>query len=368
MNRHRRKAMMGGLLAALVLAVAIVIGSGNLAHFDIALLGYTVATLFAAFAVTYRWLMWLQRPPTVMYWRRLGGPNRAARGSARFLLRSLTVAIRCLIADFVANRFIWRRGRLRGFAHGCIMWGCISAVAITFPLVFGWVHFETVPGDLASYSVHVFDCAIAEFPIVSLLGFMIFYALVWSSLLVVAGATLALIRRLRDRGAAALQQFGEDFLPLLLLLAVSVSGLMLTVSSTWLRGMGHEFLAFLHAAAVIFALLWLPFGKLFHVFMRPAHLLVAVYKDAGRTGERAYCRRCGEAYASARHVADLLAVERQLGYRYEIDETRHYQEICPPCRRALVCLAHADLWETPSPFSREPQVSAALAPSPAARG
>jgi tellurite resistance protein TehA-like permease len=28
------------------------------------------ATLFAAFGITYRYAMWIQRPPTRMYWRR----------------------------------------------------------------------------------------------------------------------------------------------------------------------------------------------------------------------------------------------------------------------------------------------------------
>ena len=29
--------------------------------------------------------------------------------------------------------------------HQCLFWGCLLAAAITFPLVFGWVHFETPP-------------------------------------------------------------------------------------------------------------------------------------------------------------------------------------------------------------------------------
>ena len=39
------------------------------------------------------------------------------------------------------------------------MWGCILAFAITFPLVFGWIHFETLPGDLESYRTFVFGFA-----------------------------------------------------------------------------------------------------------------------------------------------------------------------------------------------------------------
>ena len=63
-----------------------------------------------------------------------------------------------------------------------------------------------------------------------------------------AGITLALWRRLRDRGALALQEFSADFLPLILLFAVSVTGLALTFSAALLRGSFYEFLAILHAA------------------------------------------------------------------------------------------------------------------------
>ena len=47
-------------------ARVIVLGSRNLEHFDAALVGYTFATLFAAFGITYRYAMWLQRPPTAL--------------------------------------------------------------------------------------------------------------------------------------------------------------------------------------------------------------------------------------------------------------------------------------------------------------
>jgi hypothetical protein len=345
MARERQKATCAGLTAALALAMLVVLGSGNLDRFDAALLGYTFATLFAAFGVTYRWVMWLQRPPTALYWRR-GGQLLLRNGwSSRHGLRMLGR----LLVDFAGNRFIWRRGWMRGAAHWCIMWGCVIALVITFPLVFGWVHFTTAPDDWSRYRLHIFGMAAGEFAIASLFGFIVFHGLVWSSLLVIAGVVLALRRRLRDRGAAALQQFGEDFLPLLLLFAISVTGLLLTVSYTWMGGYAYDFLAILHAATVIFTLLWLPFGKLFHVFMRPAHLAVGAYKDAGRAGDQAHCRRCHAAFASRMHIEDLIAVERELGYRYEIERapTPHYQWICPACRRALVCLAHAGLWTKP---------------------
>src|SRR5690242_52124 len=64
------KSAVSGLIATAILAGLIVLGSRNLHHFDAALVGYTFATLFATFGITYRYSMWLQRPPTRMYWRR----------------------------------------------------------------------------------------------------------------------------------------------------------------------------------------------------------------------------------------------------------------------------------------------------------
>src|SRR3989442_13612753 len=70
MAREKSTATAWGLLFTIVLAILIVVGSRNLEHFDAALVGYTFATLFAGFGITYRYAMWLQRPPTRMYWRR----------------------------------------------------------------------------------------------------------------------------------------------------------------------------------------------------------------------------------------------------------------------------------------------------------
>ena len=119
---------------------------------------------------------------------------------------------------------------------------------------------------------------------------------------------------------------------------------MLTASSTWMKGYAYDFLAILHAATVIVTLVWLPFGKLFHVFQRPAQLGVSFYKDAGERGEQARCLRCGAAYAPKIMVDDLAVVERQLGFTYELPDGGHYQQVCPKCRRALFGLAQGKLW------------------------
>ncbi|HEX4824224.1 MAG TPA: hypothetical protein VFV19_07905 [Candidatus Polarisedimenticolaceae bacterium] len=345
MHREVRNAAAWAGLLTLALGALIVAGSRSLAHFDAALVAYTFASLFAVFGITYRYAIWLQRPPTAVYWRR-GFELFLRRGHLGSNLRLLVTR---LVSDFGTNAFIWKRDKLRGLTHMLLMWGCVLAAAITFPLVFGWLHFEAMPDRPDWYRPVVFGFATPAFPVRSLVAFLIFHGLVWSAFLVMGGVMLAMRRRMRDEGAAAVQFFAEDMLPLILLFAVSLSGLLLTVSYTWLAGYGYEFLALFHAITVIVTLLWLPFGKLFHVFQRPAQLGVAFYKDVAARSEPASCARCGHAFASRMHVRDLETVEAALGYRYDDPgEVGHYQRICPRCRRALVALAQAALARGPS--------------------
>jgi nitrate/nitrite transporter NarK len=339
LDRIRAGAWAAGM--TLVLAAAIVVGSRNLAHFDAALVGYTFATLFATFGITYRYAMWIDRPPTRRYWRR-GWQAFFARG---FRAANVARLAQRATVDVAANRFIFERSRLRGAAHWLIMWGCILAAAITFPLVWGWIHFETVPGNVEMYRTFMFGIPVQDFPVDSLFAFLIFHGLVWASFLVIAGVMLAFRRRMIDHGAAATQQFAQDVLPLLALFAISVTGLMLTASYTWMRGYAYDFLAVLHAITVIATLLWLPFGKLFHIFQRPAQLGVSFYKDAGARGEAASCRRCGAAFAPRQMVRDLEEVERELGFDYELGDGGHYQQVCPRCRRILFGLSQGALWQ-----------------------
>jgi hypothetical protein len=343
MSREVLRATAWGLATTVALATIIALGSRNLAHFDAALVGYTFATLFAAFAIAYRYSMWLQRPPTAMYWRR-GWQVFADR---RFLARNLRTWVKRLVLMFALNGFIWRRGPRRWAAHWLIMWGCVIAAAITFPLVFGWIHFASPLGDFEHYVVYALGFPLFQFAIGGTLGFIIFHGLVWSALLVIPGVMIAMYRRMRDHGAGALQQFGEDLLPLILLFAISMTGLMLTASYTWMKGYAYDFLAILHAITVIFTLLWLPFGKFFHIFQRPAQLGVSFYRDIGAATEQARCVRCGDEFASALQIDDLIIVEHQLGYRYDLPHTSggHYQRICPRCRRAMIAIAQGRLWD-----------------------
>ena len=109
-------------------------------------------------------------------------------------------------------------------------------------------------------------------------------------MLVLAGVFIFLARRLRDPGALAIER-SNDFLALAGLFAVSVTGLALTASNLWMEGRFYVFLNTVHALTVILGLMYIPFGKLFHIFQRPANLGVAYYKREGADGpQQAVCR------------------------------------------------------------------------------
>src|SRR3954465_11364841 len=126
-SREKVRAGGWGVLATAVLAALIVLGSRNLRHFDAALVGYPFATLFAAFGITYRYAMWLQRPPTRMYWRR----GWRAFVSPRLFAGNLFTLGKRFVVEVVATRFIFRRGVERGLAHWLIMWGGLTAAPDT---------------------------------------------------------------------------------------------------------------------------------------------------------------------------------------------------------------------------------------------
>ena len=96
---------------------------------------------------------------------------------------------------------------------------------------------------------------------------------------------------------------------------------------------------------VILTLLYLPFGKFFHIFQRPAQLGIDFYKQEGAAGAQAKCIRCGQEFGSRLHVDDLKAVQAALSIQFQLANGTHYQDVCPPCRRKNLALTQDGLWK-----------------------
>ena len=175
------------------------VGSRNLQNFDPALVIYTFAVVFATWGVVYHYNVWLEKPPDAC----LLGSRLGAVPAARRLAQSGTGrrARRARISS--RRRFIARRSRLRWWMHQCLFWGCMLAVAITFPLVFGWIHFRTLPATRLTYVTYLFGFPAGSFRLHTVLAWLLFHGLDISAVLVLAGIALSLWRRMTDQGARA---------------------------------------------------------------------------------------------------------------------------------------------------------------------
>lgn len=332
-----RRAATWGVLAVLVALAVAVLGSGNLRWFDAALVGYLFGTLFAIFAVVYRYLIWLRRPPTARLNQR-GWESFRRRGARR---RNAVALPGLVVSNLLVQSFIRGRSRTRWLAHQLVFWGCVLAALVTFPLVFGLLHFESVGQNGREYRAVIGEVGTFSFDSRSVAGWVTFHLLDIAAVLVLAGVFIFLSRRLRDPGALATER-SSDFLALAGLFAVSVTGLALTASNLWMDGRFYVFLNTVHALTVILGLMYIPFGKLFHIFQRPANLGVAYYKREGAEGPQQQCARCGEPFASQLQMGDLKEVLPQVGFDYAlIGGEGNYQDQCPACRRKLVALAQS---------------------------
>lgn len=339
-SREGLRAAFVGLSAAGLVIAGIFFGSRRLKDFDTALVPYAAASVFAAFALAYRFAVWVSRPPTS---RLLGQTLRLLFTGPGALSRWATL-LRGAHKSVGTQAFVFRRSPQRWLAHLCLMWGTTLSFAITFPLSFGWIRFETAHASQEIYEAFVFGVRVFQVRLDGPFAMLVFNALVIGALLVIVGVLLALFRRGRDRGALAVQDAGSDLLPLILLFAISATGLLLTMSTHFMSGFKYDFLSQIHAVTVVLFLLYVPFGKLFHIVQRPAGLGVHVYREAAAEGEKAACARCGEPFAGKMQIDDLKRIEADLGVRYERSGGGHWQDVCPPCRRKNLALVQDEMW------------------------
>jgi hypothetical protein len=331
--RRRGREHVVGAVAALVLMALIWAGSNGLDNFDSALIGYAVGVVALTFAIVGRYARWLRMPSTRRYWRR-GWQLVTSWDSFRALPGLLP---RAVVGQLVGQGFIRRRGIVRWIGHQCLFWGVIGATLITFPLVFGWLAFKLVPGTEETYRMFAFGIGTISFDATSFFGWSMFHALDYTAVLVIAGCGVFLWRRFRDRAVIAGQSFSYDMVPLLMLVVISVTGLLLTASASLFEGSFYDFLVVIHMAAVVLSLVFIPFGKFFHVFQRPASVGIQMYAEVNARSGRQPCALCGEPLAPEVFVADLKATLAELGQDYRLDPltqpASHLTELCPRCKR-----------------------------------
>ncbi len=332
------RASLVGLAAMVLLAAAIMLGSRMLKHFDPALTGYAIASLFAAFGVFFHYGTWLMRPSTRIMWRRSWQFFLSWRNFRRYFW----VIPGTFVRNILLQSFVRQRSTVRWVMHQCIFWGCILSFAITFPLVFGWIFFEPVGAH--QYKAFVFGFPLAEFDAIGPIGFNTFHALDYTAALLIVGVSIAYWRRWHDRSVKPQQRVLFDLLPLHLLMAISITGLMLTVVDIWFEGWAHWPITLTHQFLVIMMILYLPFGKLFHVIQRPASLGVELYYAVGAEHGMKNCARCGRPFGMQMHIEDVKQALNGTGYNFWLpEEGHHWQDYCMRCKRVIRAEAYAGL-------------------------
>lgn len=283
------------------------------------------------------------------------GPPAAGRPGLR-------AAWAMTVRHLLLNRFIFRRTGWRGLQHFLLMWGVIGSFAITLPLVFGWFRFDAV--DEARYRVVLLGLPLFTMPVQGWLSGLFYHALSFFAVLTLAGTAMALVRRLWRKEARVDQRVEYDLFPLYLLLAVTVSGLALTVSHTWLAGASYPLLALSHQLTVVGLLLYLPFGKLWHVPLRVGNVATAVYHEVGAHLGEQPCVRCRKLYATRLQVRDVTEVLAETGLHLLAPDGRTYlHEYCPECRRVLRGLLYSRRQPRPGELGAEqPLVTPAQLP------
>ncbi|MEE1755822.1 MFS transporter [Streptomyces sp. SP18CS02] len=324
----RRRASLVGAAVSALLILAIVLGSRLLRDFDSALLPYAVASVFLAFGVAHRYTVWISAPAA----RRLFSEGWRSFFSAANFRRAPTALPRMIATYLGFQKFLGARSHARWAAHQLVFWGCVLAALITFPLTWGWFTFTSATGPGPGYEMRIWGIEVLGFDALNIVGWLMFHGLDIAAVLVIPGASYFLWRRMRDRGASTGQRFAYDLVPLIALIVISVTGLLLTFSSIFLHGGGYQFLAILHMVSVVFTLIYIPFGKFFHIVQRPAAVGMQLFKYTSRgDGDQIFaCRRCGRPIDTAPYVENLRGTMRDLRLGFDA-----WAEYCPRCKRVL---------------------------------
>ena len=122
----------------------------------------------------------------------------------------------------------------------------------------------------------------------------------------------------------------------MILFFVAVSGLFMTFSSHYLGGQHYRILSTIHCWTVVSFLVYLPFGKFFHIFQRASQMGAELYIREKQEGELAVCPKTGEGFISQVQKEDVKNILREIGFKFETGDGKlSVQDLSPQARRQL---------------------------------
>ncbi|MBM7605547.1 magnesium-transporting ATPase (P-type) [Metabacillus crassostreae] len=288
-------------------------------HVDLNLYGYMVGTIVFIGGFFYRFIAWGERPPTKIFIKK----------GLKLLFRKSTP--KTTTEQLVTYNFIWNRGIYRWTQHILMGWGCILSCFVTFPLVFGWMYFTMEENGY--YTVVALGINLMNVKADGIIAFFFYNALNFTAIMVIIGVCMALYRRLKNMQARAEQTFMYDFLPLYLLLFISITGLALTFMNVFLHGWGQPIMSLIHQFSVIITLIYLPFGKLAHIPFRPLSVFARNYREHYAEQAMKKCMVCGDTFVSVEQSTDVRDVLNINSIDFKMEDGFHLTELCLPCRR-----------------------------------
>jgi nitrate reductase gamma subunit len=323
------KTSMYAFFVTLFLFFSMVISTDFFTDIDMALLGYALSSFIFAIGLTVRLASWLMRPATHQVIKRSIQNLRTKERTKRNTLAILKTAFE----NIILQKFIFKRGMYRGIQHFMIAWGCIGSFAITFGLTFGWMRFDLI--DPETYQIIVFNLPTMKMAAHGIVAELIYNGLNITAMMVMIGVCMALARRLTNKDVRVTQRAEFDLLPLYILLAVTLTGLLLTVSYVLLEGWMHHYLALVHQVTVVLMLIYFPYGKLFHLPIRPLATAVPMnYQEVLKVDTRT-CKSCSTSYSSDDQITDVKQILMAQNFNLQLADGSYLADYCPACRRRM---------------------------------
>ncbi|WP_416151280.1 MFS transporter [Salipaludibacillus sp. HK11] len=331
------KSSMYSFIIVTVLFSLMWLGTGHFSHMDWMLFGYMVSSFIFFIGITVRLTSWMMRPATHEVIKR-SFQNMKTKKRQKRNWKAIT---KTLVDNIILQKFIFKRGIYRGIQHWLIAWGCIGSLAITFTLTFGWMHFKLI--DATTYQMVIFGLPVLKMAPDGFLATMFFEGLNITASMLFVGVSMALIRRIKNHDLKVTQRPEFDLFPLYLLLAMTVTGLFLTVSYKLLGGWMHPQLALIHQITVVVFLIYFPFGKLFHLPVRPMAAAVPMNYQETPQMDTKTCLGCDELYSNDEQIADVKAMLEVQAFDFQNDEGDWLADYCPACRRKLRVMSQLNL-------------------------